>query len=47
MAIYGLASLGFEKFLEELPSEPIFENYQEIFGQRLQELESSQLTTQQ
>jgi Alpha/beta hydrolase of unknown function (DUF900) len=47
MAIYGLASLGFEKFLEELPSEPIFENYQEIFGRRLQELETSQLTTQQ
>jgi Alpha/beta hydrolase of unknown function (DUF900) len=47
MAIYGLASLGFEKFLEKLPSEPIFENYQKTFGQRLQELESSQLTPQQ
>jgi hypothetical protein len=47
MAIYGLASLGFEKFLQELPKEPMFADYQETFGQRLQKLQSSGLTTPQ
>ncbi len=47
LAIYGLASLGFEKFLLELPAEPMFAGYQETFQQRKQELQSSRLTTPQ
>jgi hypothetical protein len=47
MAIYGLASLGFEKFLLELPSEPMFTGYQETFEQRQQDLQSSELSPQQ
>ena len=40
MAIYGLASLGFEKFLLELPTEPMFAGYQITFQERQQELQS-------
>jgi hypothetical protein len=47
MAIYGLASLGFEKFLLELPQEQMFSHYKKTFEQRMNELKSSTLTTPQ
>lgn len=47
MAIYGLASLGFEKFLMELPKEKVFADYQESFKLRQQDLQSSEHTPQQ
>jgi Alpha/beta hydrolase of unknown function (DUF900) len=49
LAIYGLASLGLEKFLLELPAAPIFHDYQSSFAQILQDIQSqsSELTTGQ
>lgn len=40
LAIYGLACLGFEKFLLELPEEPIFHDYQSSFDRVLKDLTS-------
>jgi pimeloyl-ACP methyl ester carboxylesterase len=40
LAIYGLACLGFEKFLLELPEEPVFHDYQSSFDQILKDLAS-------
>jgi Alpha/beta hydrolase of unknown function (DUF900) len=40
LAIYGIAALGFEKFLLELPTEPIFNNYRISFEQILQDIQS-------
>jgi Alpha/beta hydrolase of unknown function (DUF900) len=49
MAIYGLACIGFEKFLLELQEEPIFDDYKASFEQILQDLKSksSDLTPNQ
>ena len=40
LAIYGLACIGFEKFLLELLEEPVFNDYQSSFNQILQDLTS-------
>ncbi len=49
LAIYGIATLGFEKFLLELSTEPIFDNYRTSFEQNLPDspAQSPQLTPQQ
>jgi pimeloyl-ACP methyl ester carboxylesterase len=38
LAIYGLACVGFEKFLLELPEEPVFHDHQSSFDQILKDL---------
>lgn len=43
LAIYGLACIGFEKFLLELPEEPVFHDYRSSFDQILKDL-TSELT---
>jgi Alpha/beta hydrolase of unknown function (DUF900) len=40
LAIYGIAALGFEKFLLELRTEPISDKYQTSFEQILQDIQS-------
>jgi Alpha/beta hydrolase of unknown function (DUF900) len=49
LAIYGLATLGFEKFLLELPTDPIFHDYQTSFDKIRQTLQAhrSDLTVHQ
>jgi len=43
LAIYGLACVGFEKFLVELVEEPVFNDYKGSFEQILKELKSQSL----
>ena len=40
LAIYGLACLGFERFLLELSAEPLFAEYEAFFNEMLADLES-------
>jgi pimeloyl-ACP methyl ester carboxylesterase len=48
LAIYGLACIGFEKFLLELPEEPVFNDYKVSFQKILENFQSpsSELTTE-
>ncbi len=39
-SIYGIAALGFEKFILELPKEPIFDDYHTTFEQILKDLQT-------
>jgi hypothetical protein len=44
LAIYGLACIGFEKFLLELPQEPVFQDHKSSFDQILKDLVSKSIT---